>query len=132
VYDCDSSLLWNQFLLIPKILNIFLRIIPITQRCLWWEGTDKTPHKPLTSVSTPKAFARLIIPFILFYTFCPERGCNHFIPFCYCVAMGGIPQKWIFACVNCGCIFTTMAEKQTGICPVCKSSDRNTIEGFIY
>jgi len=46
--------------------------------------------------------------------------------------MGVIPQKWIFACGDCGCIFTTMAEKQTGICPVCKSSDRNTIEGFIY
>jgi hypothetical protein len=42
--------------------------------------------------------------------------------------MGAIPQKWIFACVDCGCIFTTMAEKQTGICPVCKSSERNTIE----
>ena len=46
--------------------------------------------------------------------------------------LGAIPQKWIFACVNCGCISTTMAEKQTGICPVCKSSNRNTIEGFIY
>jgi predicted Zn-ribbon and HTH transcriptional regulator len=46
--------------------------------------------------------------------------------------MGEIPQKWIFACGDCGCIFTTMAEKQTGICPVCKSSDRNKIEGFNY
>jgi len=31
--------------------------------------------------------------------------------------MGPIPQKWLFACGDCGCIFTTMAEKQTGICP---------------
>jgi predicted Zn-ribbon and HTH transcriptional regulator len=46
--------------------------------------------------------------------------------------MGAIPQKWIFACCDCGCIFTTMAEKQTGLCPVCKSSDRNKIEGFNY
>ena len=46
-------------------------------------------------------------------------------PFCYCVTMEAIPKKWIFACVDCGCIFTTMAEKQTGICPVCKSSVRN-------
>jgi predicted Zn-ribbon and HTH transcriptional regulator len=46
--------------------------------------------------------------------------------------MGAIPQKWIFACVDCGCIFTTMAEKQAGICPVCKSSDMDRIEGFIY
>jgi predicted Zn-ribbon and HTH transcriptional regulator len=46
--------------------------------------------------------------------------------------MGEIPQKWIFACGDCGCIFTTMAEKQTGICPVCKSSDMNKIEGFNY
>ena len=50
----------------------------------------------------------------------------------YSVRMGAIPQKWIFACIDCGCIFTTMAEKQTGICPVCKNSDRNTIEGFSY
>jgi len=48
------------------------------------------------------------------------------------VDMGAIPQKWLFACGDCGCIFTTMAEKQTGLCPVCKSSDRNTIEGFNY
>jgi hypothetical protein len=67
----------------------------------------------------------------LFYSVSLALG-NLFISFCYCVAMGAIPQKWIFACVNCGCIFTTMAEKQTGICPVCKSRDRNTIEGFIY
>jgi hypothetical protein len=46
--------------------------------------------------------------------------------------MGAIPQKWIFACCDCGCIFTTMAEKQTGICPVCKSTARNQIEGFDY
>jgi predicted Zn-ribbon and HTH transcriptional regulator len=46
--------------------------------------------------------------------------------------MGIIPQKWIFACGDCGCIFTTMAKKQTGICPVCKSTDRNKIEGFNY
>jgi len=42
--------------------------------------------------------------------------------------MSAIPRKWIFACVDCGCIFTTMAEKQTGACPVCKSSDKNKIE----
>jgi hypothetical protein len=42
------------------------------------------------------------------------------------------PQKWIFACGDCGCIFTTMAEKQTGLCPVCKSSDMDKIEGFKY
>jgi len=41
--------------------------------------------------------------------------------------MGVISPKWIFACVDCGCIFTTMAEKQTGICPVCKSSDMKHI-----
>jgi predicted Zn-ribbon and HTH transcriptional regulator len=46
--------------------------------------------------------------------------------------MTGIPQKWLFACGDCGCIFTTMAEKQTGICPVCKSSDMDKIEGFNY
>ena len=45
-------------------------------------------------------------------------------------SMGAIPQKWIFACVDCGCIFTTMAEKQTGKCPVCKSSIRITIEAI--
>jgi len=26
--------------------------------------------------------------------------------------MGAIPQKWIFACVDCGCIFTTMAKNK--------------------
>jgi predicted Zn-ribbon and HTH transcriptional regulator len=46
--------------------------------------------------------------------------------------MGALPQKWIFACGNCGCIFTTMAEKQTGLCPVCKSSDMDKIEGLNY
>ena len=44
--------------------------------------------------------------------------------------MGAIPQKWIFSCVDCGCVFNSMAEKQTGICPVCRSSDRDMIEGF--
>jgi hypothetical protein len=58
--------------------------------------------------------------------------CNLFIPFCYCVNMGTIPQKWIFACIDCGCIFTTMAEKQTGLYPVCKSSDMDKIEGLNY
>ena len=56
-----------------------------------------------------------------------------FYPFLnYCVDMGGIPQKWLFACGDCGCIFTTMAEKQTGLCPVCKSSVMDKIEGFKY
>ena len=90
------------------------------------QNSTQTPH-----ISTPKAFARLIIPLILFYKSCPEHGCNLFIPFCYCVAMG-LPQKWVFACGDCGCIFTTMAEKQTGLCPVCKSSDMDKIEGFKY
>jgi hypothetical protein len=67
-----------------------------------------------------------------FNSFNPEQGCNLFISFCYCVDMTRIPQKWLFACGDCGCIFTTMAEKQTGICPVCKSSDMDKIEGFKY
>jgi predicted Zn-ribbon and HTH transcriptional regulator len=46
--------------------------------------------------------------------------------------MGAIPQKWLFACSDCGCIFTTMAEKQTGLCPVCKSRDMEKIEGLKY
>jgi hypothetical protein len=58
--------------------------------------------------------------------------CNLFILFSITLDMGALPQKWIFACADCGCIFTTMAEKQTGICPLCKSSDRNMIEGFNY
>ena len=48
------------------------------------------------------------------------------------LVVGALPQKWIFACGDCGCIFTTMAEKQTGLCPVCKSSDMDKIEGFKY
>jgi len=48
------------------------------------------------------------------------------------VAMGVFPQKWIFACGDCGCIFTTMAENQSGLCPAFKSSDMNKIEGFNY
>ena len=39
----------------------------------------------------------------------------------YCVVMGAIPQKWLFACGDCGCIFTTMAEKQTGLCQYAKA-----------
>jgi hypothetical protein len=39
--------------------------------------------------------------------------------------MGPIPQKWLFACGDCGCIFTTMAEKQTGIMP---NSESTTID----
>ena len=62
-----------------------------------------------------------LVGFVIFLSF-----------FNQCLTMGAIPQKWIFACVDCGCIFTTMAEKQTGICPVCKSTDRNQIEGFNY
>ena len=58
--------------------------------------------------------------------------CNLFILSFITVAMGAIPQKWLFACHDCGCIFTTMAEKQTGLCPVCKSSDMDKIEGFKY
>jgi rRNA maturation endonuclease Nob1 len=65
----------------------------------------------------------------LSYRLCPS-GLNLFILFFINEAMGAIPQKWIFACSACGCIFTTMAEKQTGLCPVCKSSDMNKIEGF--
>ena len=48
------------------------------------------------------------------------------------LVVGELPQKWIFACGDCGCIFTTMAEKQTGLCPVCKSGDMDKIEGFKY
>ena len=35
-------------------------------------------------------------------------------------------------CGDYGSIFTTMAEKQTGLCPVCKCRDMDKIEGFKY
>lgn len=43
-----------------------------------------------------------------------------------------VPQKWIFACGECGCIFTINAKKQENKCPVCEASAGQQIEGFKY
>ncbi|HEX6561404.1 MAG TPA: hypothetical protein VF016_05190 [Nitrososphaera sp.] len=44
-----------------------------------------------------------------------------------------IKQKNIYACTNCGVIFTLSAVTQkTNICPVCKSPRMDKIEGFDY
>ena len=44
--------------------------------------------------------------------------------------MAPIAQKWIFACVECGCIFTKKAKNQRNNCPVCKSQSAEKIEGI--
>jgi hypothetical protein len=44
-----------------------------------------------------------------------------------------IKQKNIYACTNCGVIFTLSAVMQkTDACPVCKSPRMDRIEGFNY
>lgn len=44
-----------------------------------------------------------------------------------------IKQKHIYACTNCGVIFTLSAvTRKTDNCPVCKSSRIDKIEGFNY
>jgi DNA-directed RNA polymerase subunit RPC12/RpoP len=43
-----------------------------------------------------------------------------------------VPQKWIFACGECGCIFTINAKQQKNNCPVCKSNAMTQIKGFDY
>ena len=43
-----------------------------------------------------------------------------------------VPQKWIFACGECGCVFTINARKQTNQCPMCQSKGMLQIEGLNY
>ena len=43
-----------------------------------------------------------------------------------------VPQKLIFACGECGCIFTINAKKQSSKCPVCQSNAMVQIKGFDY
>lgn len=43
-----------------------------------------------------------------------------------------IPQKWIFGCIDCGCMFTINAKNQENKCPLCKSRKYDKIEGFNY
>jgi predicted Zn-ribbon and HTH transcriptional regulator len=43
-----------------------------------------------------------------------------------------IPQKFIHACVECGCVFSIKANVQDSQCPVCNSESFEKIEGFEY
>ena len=41
-----------------------------------------------------------------------------------------VPQKWTFACGECGCVFTINAKKQSNKCPVCHSKRYGTNKGI--
>lgn len=56
---------------------------------------------------------------------------NEYLRLC---SMGLILQRWIVACVDCGCIFSLSSKRSeaAGECPVCKSRSNQNIEGFKY
>ena len=41
-------------------------------------------------------------------------------------------RKNVFACGDCGCMYTIRPQKGGSKCPVCKSEYRLRIEGFTY
>ena len=47
-------------------------------------------------------------------------------------SLADVPQKNVFACGDCGCMYTIKPQKGGSKCPVCKSEYRLRIEGFTY